>query len=83
MKAGSLRKGKQMIQSPYKTADLVSVGSIVEYSDMANPRTTYVVVAMDRTDQWSPFTLRNISPESGYEYTSTDLSQAGWEFVSA
>lgn len=72
-----------IVSSPYKVADLVSVGSIVEYSDAANPRATYVVISVDRNDAWSPFILRNIDPNSGYSYESTDLAQAGWEFISA
>ena len=71
------------LSNPHKLADLVYIGSIVRYSDAANPGTTYVVIGINRDDQWSPFTLRNINPESGYAYDSTDLAQSGWELVSA
>lgn len=66
-----------------KTADLVSIGSIVSYQDAANPSKDYVVVSIDRTDQWSPFTLRSVDPQDGYAYTSTDMRQTGWTLVSS
>jgi hypothetical protein len=72
-----------MSTSPYKTADLVSVGSIVEYSDVANRRETYVVINIDRSDSYSPFVLRKIDADSGWPYTATDLAQSGWVMVSA
>lgn len=64
-------------------SELVSVGSIVEYSDAANPPTTYVVIVVDRQDNWSPFVLRNLDPDTGYAYSTSDLRQSGWKAVSA
>ena len=66
-----------------RTADLVSIGSIVEYSDTANPPAHYIVVVINRKDLWSPFTLRSVDPATGYSYHSGDLSQPGWTLISA
>lgn len=64
-------------------ADLVSVGSIVEYRDAANPPARYVVIVEDPHDNWSPFVLRSLDAESGYPYSTTDLRQSGWSLISA
>lgn len=64
-------------------ADLVSVGSIVEYRDVANPPARYVVIVEDRHDKWSPFVLRSLDAETGYAYSTSDLRQSGWSLISA
>lgn len=64
------------------TADTVSIGSIVEYEDAANPPRRYVVVS--EIDQWANgFTLRNLDAAAGYAYHQSDLRQAGWTLISA
>jgi hypothetical protein len=64
---------------PYATETLVSIGSIVEYEDMANRPRRFVVLS--GTDNWGQFTLRSIG--DGYEYITSDLRQSGWTFISA
>ncbi len=73
-----------IMTGPYKAADLVSIGSIVEnYRGQFGFPYTYIVIGIDRTDQWTPFLLRRIDAKSDYEYLSETLTDPGWIFVSA
>ena len=69
-------------QGIHKTADLVSIGSIVRYTDHRNQETLHVVIGIDREDYENPpFIVRQIDNGSGFPYANTTLN--GWEFVSA
>ena len=60
---------------------MAQIGSVVRYSDMANPGSTYVVLELPKRNQeygwWSGYKLR--STEEPYTVTASDLRQIGWK----
>ena len=60
---------------------MAQVGSVVRYSDMANPGSTYVVLELPKRDEnfgwWLGYKLR--STEEPYTVTTSDLRQHGWK----
>jgi hypothetical protein len=60
------------------TADTkFQIGSVVRYSDMANPGITYVVIGIN-DNPWSTYVLRNTET---FEVTTTDGRQRGWKVM--
>jgi hypothetical protein len=60
---------------------MAEVGSVVRYSDMANPGSTYVVIELPHRHEkygwWTGYVLRSI--EEPYVVTESDLRQYGWQ----
>lgn len=57
-----------------------AVGSVVRYSDMANPGSTYIVLDTPKRHEqyewWTGYKLRSV--EEPYTVTDSDLRQYGW-----
>lgn len=64
-----------------ETKILAKVGSVVKYSDMANPGSTYVILELPKVNEtygWSSgYTLRSV--EEPFTITYSDLRQHGWK----
>ena len=60
---------------------MATVGSVVRYSDMANPGSTYVVIGLPERNMtygwWSGYKLRSV--DKPYTVTDSDLRQNGWK----
>lgn len=57
-----------------------TIGSVVRYSDMANPGSTYVVLDTPKRHEmgwWTDYELR--STEEPFVVTASDLRQSGWQ----
>ena len=63
---------------------MATIGTIMRYTDQdTGTVSNYIVIS--KVGKWvdEQFTLRGIDPDSGYPYGSSDLTDPGWEMVSA
>lgn len=55
-----------------------NIGDVVQYVDMANPASTFIVVEVN-DNPWNTYGLRSV--EAPFEMEYTDGRQHGWEVL--